>query len=286
LALDIIGAAGLVMIAWVAAGVMQAGLGVSAGGVVLRSPLWVRRRVPWSHVENFLVHRVTSGASVRVICSDGRQLSTFACFWSRRSNGLECARAVATELVSVLEQFSDHPDASAPWPDLPKIEFSARLTRRAGRAALMLVVTVSVLVMSLTGAAAIFYGATELGPALRASQGQGIAGTFVAMTQSCGRGGCSWSGNFVLPNGNTMLRNVGFSGGTSGLQAGRTLPALDSGSAVAVFPVGDALGWLRQVLGLLEGIILLLVSIVSEIALIRHERRHAHSYQPFGAVVS
>jgi hypothetical protein len=286
LALDIIGAAGLSVIAWVAVGVLRAGLGVSADGVVLRSPLWVRRRVPWSHVENFLIHHRTYGASVRVICSDGRQLSTFALVFENRHTGLQRARAVATELVSVHAQFSASPDTSAPWPDLPKIELADRLTRRAGRAARVLIVTVSIVVVCGAALGLILSGATELSPALRASHGQGIAGAFVATTQSCGRGGCSWSGNFVLANGDTVLHNVGFNGGTSALQAGQTLPALDSGSTYLVFPVHDARTWMTQFFTLLAGILLLAGTIFTAIALIRHERRHQRHYQPLYSVTT
>jgi hypothetical protein len=276
-----LGAASVAVCLWFAVGFVRAGIGVSAQGVVLRSPIGLRRRVPWSHVVSIQVHRAKSrGCLVGVQTDDGRLLHTFACGFSTTARGLARAKAVAHDLDAARQEHAVEVDSSAPWPDLPRITLTERYMRRGGRIGAV-AVTVGFLVASAVfGLWLAISNATQLGPALRASHGQGIHGTFVATTQVCGKGGCSWTGNFVLPDGRVTVRDVPFNGGTSNLQAGQTLPALNSGATSMVFPVGDHSTWVTQLVELVFGALWFAGTATAFGFEVRRLLRHRHARTP------
>ncbi len=79
----------------------------------------------------------------------------------------------------------------------------------------------------------------------RAAKGEGVPGTFTALSESCGRGGCTWYGTFTtdslfqLTHGSVQLRGKG----TRSIEAGDAIPALDVGSGDFVQMKGGSPDW-------------------------------------------
>jgi hypothetical protein len=70
--------------------------------------------------------------------------------------------------------------------------------------------------------------ALDLGPARRASGGEGIPGTFTATRPVCGTGpGCSWHGDFLSDDGTLRLTDVLIDDGAD--HAGQTVEAIYAG---------------------------------------------------------
>ena len=109
-----------------------------------------------------------------------------------------------------------------------------------------------------------------IGPAVSAARGHGVRGYFVAQAENCGRHGCSWSGLFTLPGGQVTRSGVDFFGDESGMHAGSTVPALDSGALTGVFPRHGNDGWLEYPVMGTVGTALIAQSIW---ALVRRRRR-------------
>jgi hypothetical protein len=86
----------------------------------------------------------------------------------------------------------------------------------------------------------------SIGPAISAAQGHGTRGFFVAQSESCGRHGCTWSGEFRLPDGQVTRNDVGFEGSYSSMQVGSVVPALDTGDFSNVFPRHGSTTWLIE----------------------------------------
>jgi hypothetical protein len=115
-------------------------------------------------------------------------------------------------------------------------------------------------------------GISTIGPAIRASHEQGMRGSFVAVTKVCGRG-CSWNGNFVLPDGIVVLRNISFNAGNGDMSAGQSVAALDTGDTSTVFPTNDSTQWLTPTFEIASGAIWLVCTVLAAIALARTELR-------------
>jgi hypothetical protein len=86
----------------------------------------------------------------------------------------------------------------------------------------------------------------SIGPAIGAAQGHGTRGFFVAQSESCGRHGCTWSGEFRLPDGQVTRNDVGFEGSYASMQVGSVVPALDAGDFSNVFPRHGSINWLIE----------------------------------------
>jgi hypothetical protein len=114
-----------------------------------------------------------------------------------------------------------------------------------------------------------------VGPAVSAAEGHGTSGYFVAQTQSCGRHGCTWIGQFRLPGGQITRSGVTFDGDESGMRAGSVVPALDSGDLTGVFPRHGDDSWL---LALAEGVIG--IGVVSRATWKIAKRRRGAVYSP------
>lgn len=111
------------------------------------------------------------------------------------------------------------------------------------------------LVFPVATAGLLLVGAIEFGPALAAAEGHGTAGYFVTEVENCGKGGCSWTGNFVAPDGRVTLRNVGFMGPHGILYRGDRLAALDTGEAANVYARHGSRNWIADLAFIVVGVI-------------------------------
>jgi hypothetical protein len=98
-------------------------------------------------------------------------------------------------------------------------------------------------------------GAIRFGPALAAAEGRGTAGYFVAETENCSKDGCSWTGNFVAPDGRVTLRNVDFSGPHGTLYRGARFAAIDAGDSARVYARHGSRDWMTDLAYIVLGVI-------------------------------
>ena len=97
----------------------------------------------------------------------------------------------------------------------------------------------------LAGLVLVIFMGVGLGPAISAAQGHGTRGYFVAQTQDCSaRHGCTWSGEFRLPDGQVTRQGVTFDGSYPAMRVGSVVPALDTGDVSAVFARRGSNSWL------------------------------------------
>jgi hypothetical protein len=238
--LVIVGAILLPLCLMGAYGIMRSGIGLTPDRVLIRSGFGTTRALPWSEVARFEVRMDKSRTEglVDVVGTDGRRRSTFGCMpggWSRRETLIAHYR-----LLRILEdeRLKHVPEAAADdrrpvrRPVLPPWSPLRHWTPRVlGSVALLALIAGSAWVAS----AAL----SSLGPAFRASHGQGTRGYFIPQSGGCGRG-CSWYGEFRLPNGTVTLRGTSLNDGGRDVQIGVPVPALDSG---AVYPANDPGAW-------------------------------------------
>ena len=95
----------------------------------------------------------------------------------------------------------------------------------------------------------IWLAGSHLGPGLRAAHGQGIHGQWTAQEQDGGQ----WYGEFVSSSGTVALPHVNYAGSLSAVQAGTTVPALDTGAGDEVYPLTGSGKWVRDVIGVVAG---------------------------------
>jgi hypothetical protein len=105
----------------------------------------------------------------------------------------------------------------------------------------------------LGAAALLIAGAVQFGPALAAARGHGTTGYFVAEVEHCGRGGCGWTGEFVVPDGRVTLQNVSFLGPHGTLYRGDWLEAMDAGNPGAVYARHGSRDWLADLAMIIVG---------------------------------
>jgi hypothetical protein len=101
----------------------------------------------------------------------------------------------------------------------------------------------------------ILVGAIQFGPALAAAEGHGTAGHFVAEVENCNNGRCSWTGNFLAPDGRVTIRNVGFMGPHGTLYRGDRLAALDTGDPAGVYARHGSRDWIADLASIVVGVI-------------------------------
>jgi len=111
------------------------------------------------------------------------------------------------------------------------------------------------LVFPVAIACLLLVGTVQLGPALAAAGGHGTAGYFVAEVESCDKYGCSWTGNFVVPDGRVTLRNVGFMGPHGSLYQGDRVAALDTGDPSNVYARKGSRNWIADLAFIIVGAI-------------------------------
>jgi len=105
----------------------------------------------------------------------------------------------------------------------------------------------------IAGGFLLVFGAVSIGPAISAAEGHGTKGYFVAQSQTCRRHGCTWPGEFRLPDGQVTRTGVGFEGSDPSMQVGTVLPALDTGDISNVFPRQGDTTWLFDLAMVLGG---------------------------------
>ncbi|MCX4471501.1 hypothetical protein OOK41_14510 [Micromonospora sp. NBC_01655] len=95
-------------------------------------------------------------------------------------------------------------------------------------------------VLALVGLAV---AAPDVAPAWRARSGDGVAGTFTARYEECGRA-CTWHGDFVPDGDGTPRNDVIVYGEPDGLTSGAVVAARDTGARRGVFAARGGNSWL------------------------------------------
>ncbi len=257
------------------AGAAQAGFGVTRDVLIVRSVLGSDRRISWPRVASFEVaqHGENGESVVLVVCTDGRRLHTAGCAFPPGPDGHSRAEALAYELNTERIARAAEDEEALPARRLPARRPAPRwLTPRRAHLVHAGFALVFALIGVAFGAVLLAYAVSAVGPAIRASHNQGIRGSFVAVTEVCGRA-CSWNGNFVLPDGVVVLRNVGFNAGNADMSAGQSVAALDTGDTSMVFPANDGTQWLTETFGIAFGVVLLAFGLFVISSLARRELR-------------
>jgi hypothetical protein len=273
-ALALLGAAGYLVFA------LRAGIGAGPDHVIVRARSGREQRVAWPDVAGFELERAPTGQTVAmivVVCHDERRLATRGCWFYPRLGG-NVREEQAREMIRALEaeRIARTGDQPVPDPDPADLADLAAENRRQavrfqlGRLALRVFLTITIVFFLGWGSFLVFEGATSLGPGIRASHGQGTQGYFVPQDKECGgRGGCTWYGDFRRPDGTVTRRGVHYDGYADSLQAGRAVPALDTGDPAQVFPRHDTLSWRWPVMKLAGGAFLIVAGVLGGVGLTR-----------------
>lgn len=91
---------------------------------------------------------------------------------------------------------------------------------------------------------------SDIGPAWAALAGHGVHGTFTAKRADCSKT-CFWHGDFVSDDGARHRADVALGSGGHVNRVGDSVPAVDTGDRVLVFPRGGGFDWFLIVLLLL-----------------------------------
>ncbi len=116
----------------------------------------------------------------------------------------------------------------------------------------------------------IWLAGSHLGPGLRAKDGQGIDGLWIAQQQDQGQ----WYGYFTAPSGQVLLTNVYYAGSLSAVRPGTVVPALDSGAGDEVYPLSGSGKWVHDLIGVIGGGLLLIALLARWLIVFRRRRRH------------
>jgi hypothetical protein len=100
---------------------------------------------------------------------------------------------------------------------------------------------------------------SDVHPAFEAHRGHGTPGVFVATEESCGKGGCDYSGDFRSDDGRVTRQDVQIASGSKVNDVGDEVRAVDTGSDDNVYPAGGGHEYLYVVaiLVLLAGLVAL-----------------------------
>lgn len=213
----------------------RAGILVTGREVTLRSPLGRLRRVPWSHIAAFVVVHRPGEYLPALRCDDGRVLHTIGCSFKLRQQADEVVQRLEAARLSRATPV----DSSAPWPDLPKVARTDFITQEIRTFGPLAGLIAGGLALIAVGIAGIVFYAGSIGPAVRAEDDLGRVGTFVARSETCGKGGCWWTGDFTLPGGPTRHR-ISLAEPDGSLSSGQSVVALDESPAGEVFLPKDS----------------------------------------------
>jgi hypothetical protein len=273
----IAGAVVLLVSIWLLAGAALAGFGVTRDVLIVRSALGTDQRISWPEVASFEVaqHDEKSESVVLVVRTDGRRLHTAGSTFPPGPDGHSRAEALAYELNTERIARADEDEEALPAPRRPvRLPAPRWLTPRRAHLGHIAADLLAALVGLACAVVLLAGGISTIGPAIRASHDQGIRGSFVAVTEHCGgRGGCSWNGNFVRPDGFVLLRNVSFNAGNGDMSAGQSVAALDTGDTSTVFPTNDSMQWLTQTFEIAFGVMWLAFGLFAAVSLARTELR-------------
>jgi len=115
----------------------------------------------------------------------------------------------------------------------------------------------------------IWLAGSHLGPGLRAAHGQGIHGLWMAQEQDNGQ----WYGEFSSTSGSVTLPHVYYAGSLPAVQAGTTVPALDTGASDEVYPLTGSGKWINDVIGVAIGALGLIGLLARGLIMARRRRR-------------
>jgi hypothetical protein len=115
--------------------------------------------------------------------------------------------------------------------------------------------------------------ALYLAPALRAANGEGTHGTWVAQRCVAARGSCTWSGEFLRADGTVVLAHARYTGDLTGVHPGWRTPALDSGASDEVYPAHGSTRWEHDVIGLAASFAAVVALLARAYAVRRRRRR-------------
>jgi hypothetical protein len=238
--------------------ILRAGMGVTGSHLLIRTVLDPVQAVPWKDVTGF---GLAGGKRNRAFSALGRgeqRWSTVGCSPSglnyqeeelerwRVARALEDMRLAAT------------PGATSKVPSVPPKPFLTSWGDRWSQrlwADAFLVVFLGVAVWFA------WASATSVGLAVRAADGGGTPGYFLATSESCHpREGCTWYGDFRLPGGRVVRTDVMLSDAPGDLETGARVAARDVGDndtfsdgAGAVYPAHDPGAWADAVIRLVLG---------------------------------
>ncbi len=114
----------------------------------------------------------------------------------------------------------------------------------------------------------IWLAGSHLGPALRAAHGQGVHGLWTAQERDSGQ----WYGEFVSISGTVTLPHVYYAGSLPAVQAGTTVPALDTGAGDQVYPLTGSGKWVHDGIGIVVGTLALIGLLAGFFAASRRRR--------------
>jgi hypothetical protein len=114
----------------------------------------------------------------------------------------------------------------------------------------------------------IWLAGSHLGPGLRAAHGQGVHGLWTAQERDSGQ----WYGEFVSISGTVTLPHVYYAGSLPAVQAGTTVPALDTGAGDEVYPLTGSGKWVHDVIGIVVGTLALIGLLAGFFAASRRRR--------------
>jgi hypothetical protein len=224
--------------------ILRAGVGVTPGHVLVRTGRGRTTEVPWADVAGFEIGPggFRDGRELSVLAAGGERYRTIGC-----APGADAIRG--WYLLSDLEdaRLARVPGAVGDLPYLPPVPKLDPQGLRAARVVTALAVAAYIAACGGT----IYQNLTALGPAVRASHGEGTAGYYIPQSQCGGRAWCSRLGEFRLPDGTVTRRVVdlidaGVVGrndpGTT-VQVGVPVPAIDTGVSDGVFPRDDPGAW-------------------------------------------
>jgi hypothetical protein len=83
----------------------------------------------------------------------------------------------------------------------------------------------------------------DVGSSWRAHFGSGTPGVYTAEYELCGSKSCVWRGTFVSDDGLLVRSDVGIGTGGGVDRVGQTVPAIDTGDRVSVYPPDGGLDW-------------------------------------------
>jgi tetratricopeptide (TPR) repeat protein len=124
----------------------------------------------------------------------------------------------------------------------------------------------------LTGLLCIGAAGRDIGPLVRASNGDGRLGTLTVTTVDCTGSRCRFYGDFASDDGLVTLREVGMDDGIpAGAKVGTQVRALDSGDSDEVYPPDGSDEWLFAATFIAAGVLLLVgwILAVPVVALLR-----------------
>jgi hypothetical protein len=230
-------------------GMMRSGIGLSPDRVLIRSGFGTTRALPWSEVARFKVrtNKSRTDGLTEVIGTDGRRRWTFGCMpggWSRRETLIARYRLLRTLEDERLKHVPEGAAADRPPVRRPVLPPWSPLRHWVPR------VLGSVALLGLIAGSAWFASdaLSSLGPAFRAADGLGTRGYFIPQSGGCSRG-CSWFGEFRLPNGTVTLRGASLND-AGRVRIGVPVPARDTGG---VYPANAAGAWGDPLATIVEG---------------------------------